>query len=133
MAKSPKENTTKPNKPKLSKSVFLSIAVGKEITDILNCYENEQKIEIIDHLLLTFDDLLSYFKSRDTEVYKRYADRELTLLKKYGKNFKPFSHKSMYKLFDFSTVLLEKDYYTSEEYNKFFNNEGELTESDLTG
>ena len=133
MAKSPKEHTNQSNKPKLSKSVFLSMAVGKEITEVLNCYENEQKIEIIDHLLLTFDDLLAYFKSRDEEIYKRYADRELTLLKKYGKNFKPFSHKSMYKLFYFDTVLLEKDYYTSEEYNKLTNNEGELTENDVTG
>ena len=34
MAKSPKEHTNQPNKPKMVKDVYLSMAVGKEITQL---------------------------------------------------------------------------------------------------
>jgi hypothetical protein len=127
MSKTPKE-TKEPLKPKPSKGVYLSLVIGKEITEILNQYENEQKIELAEHLIQTFDDLSAYFKTREESVYRRYADRETQLLKKYGKDFKAFSEKSFYKLFDFDTILLEKDYYTSKEFNSLKTNEGDLTE-----
>jgi hypothetical protein len=128
MAKSAKETTSQPIKSKPGKGVYLSVVIGKEITEILSDYEVEQKIEIAEHLLQTFDDLLEYFKTREAQVYQRYANRENNLLKKYGKNFKPFSQKSFYKLFDFDTLLLEKDYYTSKEFNSLKAHEGDLTE-----
>ena len=93
------------------------MVIGKEIDNVLMKYDGNQKIEIVEHLIKTFDELLEYFKSKEEEVYQRYANREKDLLKKYGKAFKSFADLSIYKLFDFDMMLVEKDYYTSKEFN----------------
>ncbi len=129
MAKSTKENKEQTTKPKLCKEVHLTQYLSKKIDAILNHYDIEQKIELAEHLLLTFDDLLEYFKTREEQVYKKYAGRENALLKKYGKKFKPFSELSLYKFFYFDSVLSETDYYTSKEFNSLSAEERALSEN----
>lgn len=131
MAKSPKQNTSNDSKSKPRKAVYLSMVIGKEINNALMKYEDEQKIELAEHLIKTFDEIQEYFKTREEEVYQRYANREKDLLKKYGKAFKPYSNLSIYKLFDFELLLAEKDYYTSKEFNSLEAGEGDLSERDV--
>ena len=128
MAKSIKKQTTK---SKLSKDVYLTQYLGKKIDEALNHYDTEQKIELAEHLLQTIDDLLEYFKTKDDNVYQKYANRENQLLKKYGKKFKPFSELSLYKFFDFANVLSEADYYTSKEFNSLTDADRALSEGNI--
>ncbi len=131
MAKSIKQNTSKETKPKPRKAVYLSMVIGKEINSVLTKYEGEQKIELAEHLLKTFDELLEYFKTKEEEVYQRYVSREKDLLKKYGKSYKAYAGLSIYKLFDFDMLLAEKDYYTLKEFNSLKAGEGDLSEKDV--
>jgi hypothetical protein len=102
--------------------------VGKDVEAIIEHYQDEQRIEICEHLIKTFDDLVEFFKSGGSdETYRVYANRENELLKKYGKAFKPYTEKQIYKLFNVQNLLAEKDYYTSEEYNKLSEAEQTLT------
>lgn len=128
MVKSSKEKKVE---PKLNKDVYLTNYLGKKIDAVLNHYDTEQKIELAEHLLLTFDDLLEYFKTSEEQVYLKYADRENALLKKYGKKFKPFSELSLYKFFDFDNILSETDYYTSKEFNSLSDGERALSEANI--
>lgn len=128
MPKSIKEQTTK---PKLSKDVYLTQYLGKKIDAKLSHYDTEQKIELAEHLLKTFDDLFDYFKTKDDNVYQKYANRENQLLKKYGKKFKPFSELSLYKFFDFDNVLSEADYYTSKEFNSLTDADRAISEGNI--
>ncbi|MCC6447504.1 MAG: hypothetical protein IT215_02310 [Chitinophagaceae bacterium] len=107
------------------------MVIGKEINSVLTKYEGEQKIELAEHLLKTFDELLEYFKTKEEEVYQRYVSREKDLLKKYGKSYKAYAGLSIYKLFDFDMLLAEKDYYTLKEFNSLKAGEGDLSEKDV--
>lgn len=129
MAKLEKPKTN--HKPKPRKSIYLSMVIGKDVEEILSHYEDEQKVEIAEHLIQTFDDLLEYFKTRSEDVYQKYAKRENELLKKFGKTFKPYTQKRIYTLFDFDRLLLEKNYFTADEFNSLKGDEGELCESDI--
>lgn len=131
MAKSSKQNTSNDSKTKPRKAVYLSMVTGKEIGNALIKYEGEQKIELAEHLIKTFDDIQEYFKTKDEDVYQRYANREMELLKKYRKFFQPFADLSIYKLFDFDLLLAEKNYYTSKEFNSLKSGEGDLSENDV--
>ena len=117
-------------KHKLAKGVFLSDVAMKEISETLSHYETTQKIELIGHLQLMFKEVAEYFKTKEEAIYKRYAERQQELLKKYGKLFKPFAEKRFDNYFDFNRILSIKDYYTEEEYNKLESNE-DLTEEDI--
>lgn len=131
MAKSSKQSISHETKPKPHKAVYLSMVIGKEIDNVLMKYDGEQKIEIAEHLIKTFDELLEYFKSKEEEVYRKYANREKDLLNKYGKAFKSYADLSIYKLFDFDMLLAEKEYYTSKEFNSLKSGEGDLSEKDI--
>ncbi len=122
----PKE--IKKNEPQ--KGIFLSDVALKEITEVLKNYDTVQKIELIEHLQLTFKEVAEYFKTREDAIYKQYADRQQGLLKKYGKLFRPFAEKRFDNYFDFTHILSFKDYYTAEEFNQLESNE-DITEQDI--
>ena len=131
MSKSVKQNSSSSDKSKPNKSIYLSMVIGKEINQVLEQYQGEQKIELAEHLIKTCDELIEFFATREDNVYKRYAERENDLLRKFGKAFKPFSDLKIYTLFDFDTLLVDKGYYTSKEYNSLKSGEGDLSEKDL--
>lgn len=129
----PKKPNTKASNPKINKIHYLSKVIADDVLEIVEHYQNEQRIEISEHLIKTFDEVLEYHKNNGSlEIYRRYAHRENELLKKYGKAFKPYVAKKFYKLFDTETLLLERDYYTSEEFNKLEEDEKKLTIDEIT-
>ncbi len=93
----PKKENNKPEpaKRKLAKGIYLSQVIGNEVQEVLSHYEEEQKIEIAEHLILMFQEILKYFKTKDESIYSNYAERENELLKKYGKAFKPLASKKL--------------------------------------
>ncbi len=126
-----KENKPESSRRKLAKGIYLSQVIGKEVQEVLSHYEEEQKIEIAEHLILMFQEIREYFKTKDESVYTKYAERENALLKKYSKAFKPFTSKKFYELFDFGIILSQKDYYTEEEFNNLEDQENDLAELDI--
>ena len=121
-----------PKKPKMRKGLFLSQVVGIEVDEILGSYELEQKIEIGEHLILSFGEIDEYYKTKDNSVYQKFVKREHELLKRYGKAFKPYNQKQIYRLFEIERVLISKNYYTEEETNKGICYEDDpLTELDI--
>ncbi len=78
-----------------------------------------------------FQEILKYFKTKDESIYSNYAERENELLKKYGKAFKPLASKQFHYLFNFSIILSQKEYYTTEEFNNLEDQENDLTELDI--
>ena len=72
MAKSSNENKEHTTKPKLCKEVHLTLYLSKQIDAILNHYNTERKIELAEHLLLTIDDLLEYFKTGKEKAHSAY-------------------------------------------------------------
>lgn len=125
-----KAETNNSNKHKPRKGVYLSDVAFKEITEVLTHYNAEQKIELIEHLQQMFKEVAEYFKTNEDAIYRTYADRQQELLKKYGKQFKPFAFKRFDNYFDFKHILSIKDYYTAEEFNQLESND-DLTEQDI--
>jgi hypothetical protein len=125
-----KNNKKVIGKPKPTKSVFLSQVIEREIKDVLSHFENEKKGVILEHLILLFKDLETYSHSQDEASYNRFAEREMELIKKHGRSMEPYRTHYFYKLFN-SEILMEKGYYTSEEYNALGNEEKELTELEI--
>lgn len=125
-----KAETNNSNKRKLRKGVYLSDIALKEITEVLTHYNTEQKIELVEHLQQMFKEVAAYFKTNDDAIYRSYADRQQELLKKYGKQFKPFAFKRFDNYFDFKHILSIKDYYTADEFNQLESNDY-LTEQDI--
>ena len=127
---SPKNN--KESKPKLRKSVYLVQYNVEEIEKLLLQYEYDLQTELIDHLYKVFGEIEEYYKTGDDAVYERYRLRENELIKKYQKSLKPFADRQFYKLFDSKTVLVEKEYYTADEFNALgTSQENQLSELDI--
>jgi|GEM_PF-1096656 len=118
--------------PKPSKGIYLAEVSIKEIKELLKNYENEQRIELSEHLMSIFGNIDEYFKTKDKEILSDYRNADFELVIKYGRKFKPFHDKGFHKLFSFETVLLEKGYYTEQEFKLLENQEKELSQSDVT-
>ncbi len=130
MAKQKKE--TEISKERYLKTAFLSKSVLKDIEAVLTHYNPEQKIELTEHFIKLFDELLEYAETKDfIEPLKQFTNRELELLKKYRHAYKPYEEKQFATLFDFSSILLEKGYYTPEEFNALTKEEQKLKDEDV--
>ncbi len=119
-------------KERYLKVAFLSKAVLKDIEEVLTHYNLEQKIELTDHFIKLFEDLLECSKTKDfIPPLKQFSNRELELLKKYRHAYKPYEAKQFVALFDFNNVLLEKGFFTQEEFNALPKEERRLKDEDI--
>ncbi len=111
-----KERTVK---PRHQAHIFLAIKFLKDYQETLKHFAFEQKIEINEHLIGMIELMEKNLMEHDDANYKEYLKREATLLKKYGKTFKPFIEKAFCQYFYFEFALTEKRIYTKEEYDRF--------------
>ena len=112
------ENSEPKRKP--LKGAFLSQIIAKEIQEILSQIDPDMRQIILEHLILLFKDLESHASSKDDTVYLNFAKRETDMMKKYGKAIEPYRTHYFYKLFQ-PELLVEKGYYTTEEFNSLPN------------
>lgn len=119
-------------KEKYLKGAFLSRVVLKDVQEVLTHYNIEQKIKLTEHFIKLFEELLEYSKTKDlvTQLQK-FANREVELLKKFRNAYRPYEVKKFTGLFDFNNVLLDKGYFTEEEFNKLPKEKRRLPEQDL--
>ena len=80
-------------------------------------YSTDEKIELTEHLLRAIDSIQEYVKTKDSKDWKKYADAETELLKKYRGRLKAYTDIQFYKYFDFRLVLAHKDILTLEQLN----------------
>jgi hypothetical protein len=126
----PDQKNNKGQSSKPSKSVFLAQVLQKEIEEVLSKFTNGPKQMILEHMILLFKDLEAHALSQDPAIYDSFAKRETDLFKKYGKVIEPYRLHYFYKLFHFE-VLVEKRYYTAEEFNALPNEETALSKLDV--
>lgn len=96
---------------------FLYATISKEVKDLLDQYNAEQKIELIRHLTLLFDEIPQYFKARNPSALQPFTNREVAMLENYRSAYKPYADVHFFDLFDTDKLLLTKGYYTPEEFN----------------
>ncbi len=114
------------------KGAFLSKVVLNEIEGVLLHYNLEQKIELTEHFIKLFEELLEYSETKDFATpLGKFTNREVDLLKKFRSGYKPYEEKKFAVLFDFDNVLLEKAYYTEEAFNKLTKEERKLPAQDV--
>lgn len=127
----PNPKNNKESKPKARKSVYLAQHYSKLIEKLLAPFETEQRIELSEHFLKTFSEVEEYYVNRNKEVFDRYRQRDTALLKKYGKTYKDISNAHFSRLFDFTILLVETEYYTTEEFNQLKDQENQLSKLDI--
>lgn len=101
----------------LSKSDFLIKRVSAEINEVLAQYSTERQIELMKHLAALFNEVQEYYKTKNLLACQPFTNREMALLEKYRSAYIPYEEKNFFSLFDTNKVLLEKGYYTAEEFN----------------
>lgn len=127
----PNPKNNKESKPKPRKSAYLAQYYSKLIEQLLVPFETEQRIELSEHFLKTFSEVEEYYTNRTDEVFDRYRQRDTDLLKKYGKTYKDIANARFSRLFDFTTLLVETKYYTTEEFNQLKDQENQLSKLDI--
>jgi hypothetical protein len=127
----PNPKNNKESKPKPRKSVYLAQYYSKLIDQLIAPFETEQRIELSEHFLRTFSEVEEYYTARTEEVRERHRQRDTALLKKYGKAYKAIANAHFSRLFDFTTLLVETGYYTSEEFNQLKDQENQLSRLDI--
>lgn len=128
----PKTKKDQSSNLKPSKGVFLAETLIKEIKDVLAHYQPEQRVEMTQHLISVFWNVINYHKTRDENILTEFRNGEQELLFKYGKKFKPYHDKHFHKLFNLQGLLLAKGYYTDEEFKRLKGEDGELSQEDVS-
>ncbi len=97
----------------------LIIKFDEEYQNLLKVqdYSTDEKIELTEHLLKATDYIQEYVKTQDSKDWKKYADAETELLKKYRGRLKAYTDIQFYKYFDFRLVLAHKEIITQEQFN----------------
>ena len=97
----------------------LMIKFDQEYQNLLKVqdYSTDKKIELTEHLLKATDYIQEYVKTQDSKDWKKYADAETELLKKYRGRLKAYTDIQFYKYFDFRLVLAHKEIITQEQFN----------------
>lgn len=90
-------------------------------------FPEDKKIEFIEHLLECLDIIEGYTLSPTNENWKIYADKENAFLKKHGKRLKMYRQKNMPLYYGDSDLLVEKEIYSTEEWNSLSGEEQELS------
>ena len=117
---------------KYLKGAFLSKVILNEIEGVLLHYNSEQKIELVEHFIKLFDELQESSKTKDFVLpLQQFTNREVELLKKFRSAYKPYEAKSFATLFDLDNVLLDKGYFSEEEFNKLTKEQRKLPEQDV--
>lgn len=130
---SKKKSETEDSQQKYLKSAFLSKVILNEIEGVLIHYNQEQRIELLDHFINLFDELLEYSETKDfLSSLQKFTNREVELLKKYRSAYKHYEAKNFSGLFDFNQILLEKGYYTEEVFNALPPDEKRLNDQDVS-
>jgi sulfur relay (sulfurtransferase) DsrC/TusE family protein len=80
-------------------------------------YSTDEKIELTEHLLKAIDYIREYVKTKESTDWKKYADGETELLKKYRSRLNAYTDIQFHKYFDFRLVLAHKDILTLEQLN----------------
>lgn len=99
--------------------------------NVMEHYNNAERIEITEHLLEVLELLKNYQKTKDDNLYKEWQKKEDVLLKKYRDRFKPYKMKFFHNYFDFDRVALFKELYTADEYNSLPPGEQGLSELEI--
>ena len=97
----------------------LIIKFDEEYQNLLKVqdYSTDEKIELTEHLLKAIDYIEEYVKAKDSKDWKKYADSETELLKKYRGRLKVYTDIQFFKYFDFRLVLAHKFIITQEQFN----------------
>lgn len=120
------------SKERYLKVAFLSKAVLKDVQEVLTHYNLDQKLELTDHFIKLFDELREYSETKDFVIpLQKFTNREMELLKKFRHAYKPYEAMQFAILFDFNSVLLEKGFFTEEEFNALPKEERRLKDEDI--
>lgn len=95
--------------------------------DAIKDYGLPLRLEITEHLMSVVELITEYSQNEDESVYKKFADLEEALLKKHRKTLMPYWSKQFYHYFSFGMVLVEKNVYSTEEFNRLTNEEQRLS------
>ena len=96
---------------------FLSRKYMQDCEASLADFPDDKKVEFLEHLLDCFDIIEKYFANPTPENYKIYANKENAFLKKHGTRLKMYRQTRMYLYYGDSTLLVDKDIYTADEWN----------------
>jgi hypothetical protein len=98
-------------------SSLLARKYMKDYETSLAEFPDNKKVEFLEHLLECLDIIEVYVTNPSTENWKAYANKENTFLKKHGKRLKMYNQNRMYLYYTNDLVLIEKDIYTTDEWN----------------
>lgn len=90
-----------------------------------------KKIEFVEHLMECMDVIEVYLSNQTKENWKTYVKKENTFLKKHGNRLKVYRQKKMYLYYGDSSVLVEKEIYTVDEWNALREGQQKLSPQEL--
>lgn len=126
---------TKPTNKKTERHSIPSLLSRKYMKDYeasIAEFPEDKKIEFVEHLLECLDIIETYISSPTKENWGVYAKKENAFLKKYGKRLKVYRQKNMYLYYGDSRVLVEKEIYSTEEWNALRGGQQKLSPQELT-
>jgi len=126
---------TKPTNKKTERHSIPSLLSRKYMKDYeasIAEFPEDKKIEFVEHLLECLDIIETYISSPTKENWGIYAKKENAFLKKYGKRLKVYRQKNMYLYYGDSRVLVEKEIYSTEEWNALRGGQQKLSPQELT-
>jgi hypothetical protein len=84
-------------------------------------YSIDEKIELTEHLLKAVEHVQAYVKTNDGNDWKKIADAERELAKKYRSRLTPYTNLQFHKYFDFRLIFVHKDILSQEQFNSMKN------------
>ncbi len=104
----------------------------KDYQDAIKEYDLPQKLELTEHLLYAISLILWHARTGNENIYTHFLELEDELLKKYRKKLKPYFTKYFFQYFWFDEVLIHKEIYTKEEFNRLPLEQKRLTLEEIT-
>jgi hypothetical protein len=97
----------------------------------LAAFPEDKKIELVDHLLECLEIIETNISSPTEEYWKIYRQKENSFLKKHGNRLKVYRQNNMYLYYGDARVLVEKEIYSTAEWNKLDSEQQSLTPQEL--
>lgn len=126
---------TKPANKKIDRHSIPSLLVRKYRKDYeasIAEFPQDKKIEFVEHLMECLDIIETYISNPTKENWEIYSKKENAFLKKHGKRLKVYRQKKMYLYYGDSSVLVEKEIYSTEEWNSLRGGQQKLSPQELS-
>jgi hypothetical protein len=112
--------------------LLLARRYRKDYEVAVAAFPRDKRVELAEHLLECLDIIESYISNPTAENWKIYAQKENLFLKKHGKRLKIYRQKNMYLYYGDNAVLIEKEIYTTKEWNALDSEQQKLSKEEFT-